>query len=365
VSQALFRPFTLGELRLPSSIVMAPMTRCRTTQPGDIPNALMAEYYAQRAAAGLIVSEATQVSRQGQGYSFTPGIYSPAQVAGWRQVTDAVHAAGGRIFLQLWHVGRMSHPVFHDGAPPVAPSAIAPEAQVWIVGADGAGGMVDCPTPRALEVAEIAAIVEDFRRGAANAMAAGFDGVEIHGANGYLIDQFLRSTSNRRGDAYGGSIANRIRFLDEVASAVAAEAGAQRTGIRLAPYITARGMACPEIIPAILAAARRLDVLGLAYLHLSEADWDDAPQVPEGFRRELRAAFRGAIVVAGRYDAARAEAILDAGLADLVAFGRPFIANPDLPARIARGSPLAAFEPATLFGGDARGYSDYPPSPRD
>ncbi|HRD50076.1 MAG: alkene reductase [Candidatus Competibacter sp.] len=358
--QLLFKPFALGNIDLPSRIVMCPMTRCRTTQPGDIPNALMAEYYAQRASAGLIVSEATQISRQGQGYSFTPGIYSKAQINGWRQVTDAVHAAGGRMFLQLWHVGRMSHPSFHDGQPPVAPSALRPDAQVWIVGEDGVGRMVDCPVPRALEIAELAGIVEDFRRAAANAMAAGFDGVEIHGANGYLIDQFLRSTSNRRTDSYGGSIENRVRFLDEVAHAVVAEAGAERTGVRLAPFITARGMACPEIIPAILEAARRLTALRIAYLHLSEADWDDAPQVPDEFRHELRHRFGGAIIVAGRYDQARAEAFLKAGLADLVAFGRPFIANPDLPARFANRWPLAAFDPATLFGGDRRGYADYP-----
>lgn len=354
----------LGQLTLPSRIVMAPMTRCRTTQPGDIPNALMATYYAQRASAGLMVSEATQISRQGQGYSFTPGIYSDAQIGGWRLVTEAVHRAGGRAFLQLWHVGRMSHPAFHDGEPSVAPSALAPDAQVWIAGDDGVGRMVDCPLPRALASSEIADIVADFRRGAANAIAAGFDGVEIHAANGYLIDQFLRSTSNRRDDAYGGSIARRVRFLDEVASAVAGEVGAARTGVRLAPYITARGMACPEIIPTILEAARRLDALGIAYLHLSEADWDDAPQVPAAFRHQLRAAFSGAIVVAGGYDAARGSAIVAAGLADLVAFGRPFIANPDFPARLAGQQPLAAFDGNTLFGGDARGYTDYPPLPR-
>ncbi len=356
----LFSPLALGAAALPNRVVMAPMTRCRTSQPGDVPNAMMAEYYRQRAGAGLIVSEATQISRQGQGYSFTPGIHAPAQVAGWRLVTEAVHAAGGRIFLQLWHVGRMSHPMFHDGQPPVAPSAIAPQAQVWVVGEDGVGGMVDCPVPRALATQEIPGIVDDYRRAAANALDAGFDGVEIHGANGYLIDQFLRTTSNHRTDQYGGGIENRVRFLDEVSRAVAAEVGAERLGVRLAPYITARGMACPEIIPAILEAARRLDALGIAYLHLSEADWDDAPQVPEDFRHQLRNTFSGAIVVAGRYDADRAEALLAAGLVDLVAFGRPFLANPDLPERIARGWPLAGFDPATLFGGDARGYSDYP-----
>jgi N-ethylmaleimide reductase len=357
---SLFQAYSLTSLALPSRIVMAPMTRCRTTQPGDLPNALMANYYAQRATAGLIISEATQISRQGQGYSFTPGIYSEAQRDAWRPVTEAVHQAGGRIFSQLWHVGRMSHPVFHEGQPPVAPTALAPDAQVWIVGDDDVGRMVNCPTPRALETAEIASIVDDFRRAAANAIAAGFDGVEIHGANGYLIDQFLRSTSNQRSDRYGGSIENRIRLLVEVAAAVAAEIGAARTGIRLAPFITARGMACPEIIPAILAAARQLNTLGIAYLHLSEADWDDAPQVPESFRHELRTAFQGAIIVAGNYDAARGAAIITAGLADLVAFGRPFIANPDFPARIATGAPLASFDSSTLFGGDARGYTDYP-----
>lgn len=353
-------PFTLGALSLPNRIVMAPMTRCRTTQPGNVPNALMATYYAQRAGAGLIVTEATQISPQGQGYSFTPGIHAPEQIAGWRRVTHAVHAAGGRIFLQLWHVGRMSHPSFHPDGRPVAPSAIAPQAQVWVAGPDGVGGMVDCPVPRALETAEIAGIVDDYRRAAANAIAAGFDGVEIHSANGYLIDQFLRTTSNHRTDRYGGSLANRVRFLQEVAEAVAGEIGGARTGVRLAPYITARGMDCPEIIPAILEAARTLDALGLAYLHLSEADWDDARQVPDDFRRALRDRWRGAVIVAGRYTRARAEAALAAGFADLVAFGRPFIANPDLPARLVHDRPLADFDPATLFGGDATGYTTYP-----
>ena len=360
IASPLFSAEQLGGLRLPNRIALAPMTRCRTTQPGDIPNALMAQYYAQRASAGLIISEATQISPQGQGYSFTPGIYSAEQVAGWRLVTDAVHAAGGRIFLQLWHVGRMSHASFHSGQPPVAPSALAPDAQVWVVGEDGIGRMVDCPLPRALDIEEIAAVVGDFRRAAANAMAAGFDGVEIHGANGYLIDQFLRSTSNHRTDGYGGSIANRVRFAEEVIAAVADEVGPQRVGIRLSPYITARGMACPEIIPSILEVARLAETKHIAYIHLSEADWDDAPQIPLHFSHELRRQFGGAIIVAGRYDQPRAEEIIGAGLADVVAFGRPFIANPDLPARMANGWPLADFDASTLFGGDARGYVDYP-----
>lgn len=359
---ALFRPLQMGPLALPHRIVMAPMTRARSSQPGDVPNALMASYYAQRASAGLIISEASQVSRQGQGYSFTPGIYSEAQVQGWRRVTDAVHAAGGRMVLQLWHVGRMSHASFHADGLPVAPSALAPAARVWVAGDDGVGRMLDCPVPRALEAAEIAGVVDDFRRAAANAMRAGFDGVEIHGANGYLIDQFLRTTSNHRTGAYGGPVENRIRFAREVAAAVASEAGAERTGMRLAPFITQRGMDCPEIIPTILHLARELDTLGLAYLHLAEADWDDAPSIPDDFRQALRAAFSGRVMVAGQYTPERAQQILASGMADLVAFGRPFIANPDLPARYAAGLPLAPFDAATLFGGDADGYSDYVPA---
>lgn len=358
----LFAPLTLGPLTLPNRMVMAPMTRARSTQPGDVPNAMMATYYAQRASAGLIVSEATQISRQGQGYSFTPGIYTEAQVQGWRRVTDAVHTAGGRMVLQLWHVGRMSHPSFHADGLPVAPSALSPEAKVWVVGDDGVGRMVDSSVPRALSTAEIAGVIDDFRRAAANAMRAGFDGVEIHGANGYLIDQFLRTTSNHRTDAYGGTMDNRTRFAREVAAAVASEAGAERTGMRLAPFITQRNMNCPEIIPTMLYLARQLDTLGLAYIHLAEADWDDAPSIPDDFRQALRNAYSGRVIVAGKYTPERAQQILSSGMADLVAFGRPFIANPDLPARYAAGLPLAAFDPATLFGGSEQGYSDYGPA---
>ena len=359
MTSPLFRPLQLGPLHLPNRLVMAPMTRSRTSQPGNVPNELMATYYAQRASAGLIVAEATQISPQGQGYSFTPGIHSEAQVDGWRRVTDAVHAAGGRMVLQLWHVGRMSHGSFHADGLPVAPSALSPDAQVWVVGADGVGRMVDCPVPREMTLQDIQAVIGDFRRAAANAMRAGFDGVEIHGANGYLIDQFLRTTANHRTDAYGGGIAQRTRFAAEVAAAVASEAGVERTGMRLAPFITQRNMHCPEIIPTILHLARHLDDLGLAYLHLAEADWDDAPQIPERFRHDLRSAYQGRLIVAGKYDAPRAEHILQQGLADLVAFGRPFIANPDLPARLAAHLPLAAFDPTTLFGGGAQGYADY------
>ncbi|MBV8049358.1 MAG: alkene reductase [Paludibacterium sp.] len=357
----LFSPVTLAGWTAPHRVVMAPMTRARSMQPGDVPNALNARYYAQRASAALIVTEATQISPQGKGYSFTPGIHSAEQVAGWRGVVEAVHAAGGHIFLQLWHVGRMSHPDFHQGALPVAPSAVPFQGQIWKVDpATGAGAMVDCPTPRALTLAEIQAVIDDYRRAAKNAMAAGFDGVEIHGANGYLVDQFLRTSSNLRQDDYGGSRDNRLRFLKEVVTAVAAEAGAERTAIRLAPFLTARGMDCPDILPTILDAARFLQAQGIAYLHLVEADWDDAPQFSEDFRREVRARFQRPIIVAGNYDLARAEWVLRQGYADLVAFGRPFVANPDLPRRLAERLPLATLDPATLFGGGERGYADYP-----
>lgn len=360
-SSPLFTPTTVGRLQLTHRVVMAPMTRARSSQPGDVPNPMNARYYAQRASAALIVAEATQVSPQGKGYSFTPGIYSPAQVEGWRLVTDAVHAAGGRIFAQLWHVGRLSHRDFHGGKLPVAPSAVPFEGQIWKFNEQtGQGEMVDCPTPRGLGTAEIKGIVADFAEGARNAIAAGFDGVEIHGANGYLVDQFLRSTANTRTDPYGGSRENRLRFLKEVIGAVAAEVGADRTAIRLAPFITARGMDCPDIEPTILEAAEFLQRQGIAYLHLVEADWDDAPQFSESFRQQVRARFRGPIIVAGKYDQARAEWVLEQGYADLVAFGRPFVGNPDLPRRLKEGLALASFDGSSLFGGDERGYTDYP-----
>ncbi|MCS4249850.1 alkene reductase [Pseudomonas sp. BIGb0164] len=357
----LFSPITFAGISARHRVVMAPMTRARSSQPGDIPNALNAQYYAQRASAALIVTEATQISPQGKGYSFTPGIHSEAQVHGWQGVTEAVHAEGGRIFLQLWHVGRLSHPDFHNGELPVAPSAEPFEGQIWKVDpATGQGAMVDCPTPRALTHAEIQQIVEDFRQAARRAMRAGFDGVEIHGANGYLIDQFLRTTSNTRTDEYGGSRANRLRFLQEVVDAVSQEIGAERTAIRLAPFLTARGMACPDILPTILEAAQYLQGKGIGYLHLVEADWDDAPVFTEAFRQAIRARFSNPIIVAGNYDVQRAEWVISHGYADLVAFGRPFVANPDLPLRLAQDLPLAPLDHATLFGGSAKGYSDYP-----
>lgn len=361
MTHSLTSPQTFGRITLPSRIAMAPMTRSRTTQPGNVPNAMMAEYYAQRASAGLIITEATQISQQRQGYSFTPGIYTEDHIAGWKLVANAVHKADGRIFLQLWHVGRMSHGSFHEDGKPVAPSALSPDAQVWVVDAEtGIGDMADSPIPRALETNEIASVVDDFRQAAANAIAAGFDGVEIHGANGYLIDEFLRRSSNHRTDQYGGSQENRIRFLVEVAEAVAGEIGADRTGVRMSPYITQRNMADEEMIEVMLKAAKELDRIGLVYIHLSEADWDDAPQVPEQFRHDLRAVYSGTIIVAGKYTKERGDKIIADGLADVVAYGRPFIANPDLPRRFAEDLPLSDFDGATLFGGTKEGYSSYP-----
>ena len=358
--QVIFSRKTLGKKELNNRIVMAPMTRSRTEQPGDIPTDLMATYYAQRASAGLIVSEATQITPQGKGYSFTPGLHSEEQVAGWKKVTDAVHAAGGTMFSQLWHVGRMSHESFHEDGKPVAPSALAPDAKVWVVGDDGVGRMVDCPVPRELANSEIKDIINDYRTAAANARKAGFDGVEIHGGNGYLIDQFLRATANKRTDEYGGPIENRIRFVVEIATAVCEEIGADRVGIRLAPFITQRGMNDPEATTAILAAAKEFNRLGLAYVHLAEADWDDAPVVTDEFRDELRKVFDGSIIVAGNYTQESGNAIIEKGWADFVAYGRKFISNPDLPARFEQNLPLAEIgDPSTLFGGDAKGYTDY------
>lgn len=357
----LFDAITLGKNSLKSRIVMAPMTRCRSSQPGDVPNELMAIYYAQRASAGLIITEATQISPQGKGYSFTPGIYSAEQIAGWKKITTAVHAKGGKIYNQLWHVGRMSHESFHNGKLPVAPSAISFEGQVWIYNEQmQQGAKVNCPTPIALTRYEIKSIINDYRQAALNAIEAGFDGVEIHGANGYLIDQFLRTTSNQRDDEYGGSTENRLRFLQEVVTAIVDAIGAEKVGIRLAPFITARGMNCPEILNTILQAASFLQEQHVSYIHLAEADWDDAPRVDESFRQALRKRFHGKIIVAGKFDSTRAAAILTQGYADLIAFGRPFIANPDFPERLRKNIPLAEFNPSALFGGTEKGYSDFP-----
>ena len=355
----LFDEYTLGSQRLKNRMVMAPMTHCRAQQSGDIPTQLMAQYYQQRAGAGLIVTEAAQISSQGKGYSFTPGIYTQAQIEGWKQITDAVHHRGGKIILQLWHVGRMSHASLHSDGLTVAPSAFAPGASVWIANRDGGGSMKECPVPRALSALEIEEIIKDYTKAAANALAVGFDGIEIHAGNGYLLDQFMRSTSNIRTDRYGGSIKNRIRIVLEIMASVSTVFDASQVGIRLSPHNTARGMDCPEMIQATYQLVSSLQSMGIGYLHFAEADWDNAPEVPTEFRREIRRRFDRTIIVAGKYTQDRAEAILREGYANLVAFGRLFISNPDLPVRMERGYKLTDFDDTTLFGGGARGYTDY------
>ncbi|WP_176598681.1 alkene reductase [Sphingobium sp. 15-1] len=351
----LFKPYDLGDLTLANRIVMAPLTRNRAGA-GLVPSDFAAEYYAQRASAGLIITEATQVSKQAQGYQETPGIYTPEQIAGWRKVTDAVHAKGGRIFVQLWHVGRVSHVDLHGGQSPVAPSAIRAEAKTFVN-----NGFVDVSEPRALELDEIPVIVEDFRRASASAIAAGFDGVEIHGANGYLLDQFLRETANVRTDAYGGSIENRARLLLEVTAAVANEIGAQRTGVRLSPVSPASGIVpAGDEQPQFNHVVEAFDGLGIAYIHIVEgATGGPRDAAPFDFDA-LRQRFRNSYIANNGYDLELARSRLAAGKADLFAFGHHYIANPDLVERLENGVPLAQLNPATLYGGGAEGYIDYP-----
>jgi N-ethylmaleimide reductase len=357
----LFEKTSLKHLELQNRIVMAPMTRARSSQPGNIPNQMMATHYQQRATAGLIITEATQISDDSQGYSFTPGAYTLEQTKGWKLTTDAVHDVGAAIFCQLWHVGRVSHPIFQKGELPIAPSALAPiETKVWISDDKGNGEMVECIQPREMTQVDIDRVVGDFAHSAKCAIEAGFDGIEIHGGNGYLLDQFLRTNSNKRDDQYGGSRENRIRFILEVVDSVIDAIGADKVGIRLAPFITFKDMDCPDIISTILDISKELQTRNIAYIHLSEADWDDAPVIPEDFRIQLRKNFTGSIIVAGNYTQERADEMLDKGYADLIAFGRPFVSNPDLVSRLENNYELAELDGATLFGGNDKGYTDYP-----
>ena len=354
-NKTLFEPYALGTLTLSNRIVMAPLTRNRAGG-GFVPGDLAAEYYAQRASAGLIISEATQVSQQGQGYQDTPGIYNQAQIDGWRRVTDAVHAKGGHIFLQLWHVGRVSHVDLQPNRQaPVAPSAVRADTKTFVN-----NSFVDVSEPRALELGEIAGIVDDFRRGAANAIAAGFDGVEVHGANGYLLDQFSKDGANRRTDAYGGSIENRARLTLEVTAAVAREVGANRTGIRISPVSPANGVSATDPQAQFNYIVEKLDELGIAFLHVVEGATGGPRDIASFDFAALRRKFRNTYLANNGYDLNLATARLRDGLADLFAFGRPFIANPDLVQRLKIGAPLASFNPATLYGGGSAGYTDYP-----
>ncbi len=359
----LFDSLTVGNLTLNNRIIMAPLTRMRSQQPGNIPHALNARYYAQRASAGLIISEATQISQQGQGYPATPGIHSPEQVAGWKLVTDAVHEQGGKIFLQLWHVGRISHSSHQpENGMPVAPSAIKPTCKVFT--ADWK--QVEYETPRALETEEIAAILQDYKTGAENAKEAGFDGVEVHGANGYLLDQFLQDGTNHRDDVYGGSIENRARFLLEAVDMAVQVWGKERVGVRLSPHGTFNDMSDSDPVALFSYVLEQLNNRAIAYVHMiepratsaggSDAVTHDAPSTSQLFRR----LFDGAFISAGGYTPETAKQTVADGTADAVAFGRLYIANPDLPERIQSGAALNPYNRATFYGGAEKGYTDYP-----
>lgn len=356
----LFEKVKLGDLELPHRIVMAPLTRSRAGEE-RVPNQMMARYYKQRATAALIITEATYILPDGIGYPFTPGIGTGKQVEGWKKITEAVHAEGGKIFLQLWHVGRISHPVLQEnGKKPVAPSAIKPKGKLFT-----GEGMVDFEEPRALETSEIPGIVADFKLGAENAKKAGFDGVEIHGANGYLLDQFLNDSTNKRTDEYGGSIENRARLLLEVVEAVTSVWGKNRVGVRLSPTGTFNDMKDSDP-PALWGfVAEKLGEMGIAYLHVIEPE--------EANRRlykvdgeivsptaDLKSKFKGTVITAQGYDLESANAVLESGHADLVAFGKKFLANPDLPKRLKLGAELNEQDPSTFYGGAAEGYTDYP-----
>ncbi|GAD78870.1 alkene reductase [Vibrio ezurae] len=361
MSSALFQSIQLGHLTLKNRIVMPPMTRSRASQPGDVANEMMATYYAQRAQAGLIISEGTQISPMGKGYAWTPGIYSPEQIAGWKKVTDAVHAKGGAIYAQLWHVGRVTHPDNIGGEQPVSSSAIKAEnVKVFIDNGTDEPGFVEVTEPREMTTSDIKAVVKEFHQAALNALEAGFDGVELHAANGYLINQFIDSESNNRTDEYGGSLENRLRFLDEVVSTLVDAIGADRVGVRLAPLTTLNGTVDANPEHTYTEAAKLLDSHNITYLHIAEVDWDDAPDTPKSFKVALRKAFKNTLIYAGRYKAETGATAIEEGLADMIGFGRPFIANPDLPERIKTGAQWAQHNPDTLFGGGEKGLTDYP-----
>ncbi|RZI40883.1 alkene reductase [Herbaspirillum sp. HC18] len=366
-SGKLFEPVRLGRYQLPHRIAMAPLTRSRARQPGNIPSPLNACYYVQRTSAALIVTEATQVSMQGQGYAWTPGIHSREQVEGWRLISEAVHAAGGKIFMQLWHVGRISHPSLQpDGMLPVAPSAIRPHGMAFIENARGEGETVPFVTPRALELEEMPYMVGQYVHGARNAMAAGMDGVEVHGANGYLLDQFICSGTNVRDDAYGGPVENRARFLMEVVDEVCKVWGADRVGVRLSPLGTFNDVSDHDPEGTFGYIADKLSNFELAYLHVVNPA---AAAIEKGLEPDaaaqrmlgvIRQHYRGALILAGGFDRDTAEKWLEQDKADVIAFGRKFLANPDLPERFRQDAGLNPDDPSTYYGGGAKGYTDYP-----
>lgn len=362
MQDVLFEPLQLGSLEIPNRIIMAPLTRART--PDRIPGRLQEIYYGQRAGAGLIIAEATNISPTAAGYVYTPGIWTDEQEAGWKGVVESVHAHGGRIALQLWHVGRVSNErVQPEGQAPVAPSALRGEgAQAFVEFEDGSSGREDASTPRALETEEIPGLVEDYRLAAVRAMRAGFDMVEVHAANAYLLQQFLATGSNQRTDRYGGSIENRARVVLEIVDAVASVFGYDRVGLRISPFIEIFGLKDDESEQMAYYLAEQLNVRELAYLHVNEPDWaGDDIHLTDDFRRALRARFRhGALLFCGHYTAQDEVDLIERGIGDAAVFGRPFIANPDLPERFRIGAELAEPDPDTFYGGDEKGYTDYP-----
>lgn len=363
MSQAkLFTPLKVGAVTLPNRVLMAPLTRLRSIEPGDIPTPLMGEYYRQRASSGLIISEATQISAQAKGYAGAPGLHSPEQIAAWKKITAGVHAENGHMAVQLWHTGRISHTSLQPGGQaPVAPSALSAGTRTSLRDAKGNATREDTSLPRALELEEIPGIVDDFRQAVANAREAGFDLVELHSAHGYLLHQFLSPSANHRTDQYGGSIENRARLVLEVVDAVSKEWSADRIGIRVSPIGSFQNTDNGENEEAdALYLIEELGKRGIAYLHMSEPDWAGGQPYSEAFRRKVRERFHGPIIGAGAYTPEKAEDLIEKGLIDAVAFGRAYIANPDLVARLERKAELNPQRPESFYGGGAEGYTDYP-----
>lgn len=365
----LLQPTDLGPYKLSNRIFLPPLTRSRTSQPGDVPNDIMATYYKQRAQAGLLITEGIVVEPRGRGFAWTPGIYTQKQIDGWKKVTQAVHEEKGVIFAQLWHVGRVSHSALQpDNKAPIAPSSIqAQGVKAFIATGPQKGELVDPELPRALTNAEVKELIGLYSQAAKNAKEAGFDGVELHSANGYLINQFISAHSNHREDEYGGSLANRLRFMKEVIEALVDVFGADKVGIRFSPLFTHPheeriyvGMVEANPHETYIEAIKILQKIGIAYVSIAEADWDKAPDMPEGFRKDARKNFTGKILCAGRYDSEKGQKLLASGYADMIGFGRPFIANPDLVSRIKHHAPWNPVDLATMYSGDAHGYIDYP-----
>ena len=363
MTHKLFEPFQLGDsISLKNRVVMAPMTRCRSGD-GDIPTSLMATYYSQRASAGLIITEGTPVSPKARGYLWTPGIYTQEQIDGWTQVSSAVHQNDGQIFMQIWHVGRISHQSLQpDAAMPEGPTDdLSSETVCFALDEDGNPGNVPTSRPKAIDAEGIERIKDEFTQAALNARQAGMDGVEIHGANGYLFDEFLSSIINTRQNDYGGSIENRCRFLLEVVDSVSDAIGAERTGVRISPNGRFNDIPeDPEMEATFIFLSRELSQRGIAFLHINDQGTFGLPSIPEGFVPKIRNAFAGPIILCGGYNAQSAQHAIDQGIAELVAFGVPFIANPDLPARLEHGWPLNEADRDSFYGGDEKGYTDYP-----